>query len=243
MALVLALPRAAGAVELGPKDLPLKIAGLTVAIPARASLDVETQADGVHFSATADGNLQAIQEKALAIVRRLPLPHDKCTKRAFSIVVDKIDEAKITPSGKAVTVELAGRVTAWACGKILGISAKTRVASDRVRVSVPVEIVVVDPHEVGLRLAGKATVATGSELTAELTSTFADDLDTALSLALDKILDARSARAKIPPLPGLDVTIDSAEFIQDGAKLGIRAKGHGTMSAAALATLLASFVK
>jgi hypothetical protein len=245
MALVLGLSgrASAGPLELGPKTLPLKIAGVTVEIPASASLDVETQTDGVHFSATANGNLQTIQENALAIVRRLPLPRDKCAKRGFSIAVDRIDEAKITPSGSTVTVELAGRVTAWACAKLLGISAKTKVASDWVKVSVPVAIVVVDPHQIGLRLAGTATVATGNELTAELTSKFAGDVDALFSAALGKILDARSARAKIPALPGLDVAIDSAAFVQDGTKLGVRAKGHGKMAAEALATLLASVVK
>src|SRR5579871_3895757 len=87
MALAAALSRPAAALDLGPKDLPLKVAGLVIAIPANAALDLQAAADGVHFKAVAKGDLQPIQDKALEIARRLPLPRDKCAKRGVSIVV------------------------------------------------------------------------------------------------------------------------------------------------------------
>ena len=73
------------------------------------------------------------------------------------------------------------------------------------------KIVVVDPRQVALRLDGTATIATGHPLTEDAAGAFVGDLNERLNAALGKMLDASFARTRIPPLPGLDVAIDTLE--------------------------------
>ena len=40
-------------------------------------------------------------------------------------------------------------------------------------------------------------------------------------------------------MPGLDVTIDDAAFVEDGPKLTVRAHGRASMTSAAFASFLA----
>ena len=64
------------------------------------------------------------------------------------------------------------------------------------------------------------------------------DVNAALTGQFAKLLDTARARAAVPPMPGLDVTIESAAFAQDGAKLIVRASGRATMTSGAFAGFL-----
>jgi hypothetical protein len=86
----------ASALGAGPKSLPLTVAGVAVEIPVAGSLDVHTTAMAIALKATATGDLQSIQDHALAIARGLRLPRDNCKHKGLNIVVDSIDEATIT---------------------------------------------------------------------------------------------------------------------------------------------------
>ena len=90
-----AAPGRASALDVGPKSLPLTVAGVAVEIPVAGSLDVHTTATAIALKATATGDLQSIQDHALAIARGLRLPRDKCKHKGLN-VVDSIDEATIT---------------------------------------------------------------------------------------------------------------------------------------------------
>ena len=59
----------AHALDIGPKSLPLTIAGVPVEIPVVGSLDVRTDAAAIALKASATGDLQSIQDHALAIAR------------------------------------------------------------------------------------------------------------------------------------------------------------------------------
>jgi hypothetical protein len=155
-----------------------------------------------------------IQDHALAIARGLRLPHDACAHTGLNVVVDSIDDASITPVNSSVVVGLSGRATVWVCTKILGAPLKTRIVADSVSISVPVELFLPNPQTIALRLSGPATIKTGDALTEE------------------------AARAAVPPVPGLDVTIENAAFVQDGPRLTVRASGRAAMTSVAFANLL-----
>jgi hypothetical protein len=97
---------------------------------------------------------------------------------------------------------------------------------------------VIDQKQIGLKLAGTASATTGNALTAEAVRLLIGDLTARVSAELSKALDASEARAKIPSLPGLEVTVEEAEFSQDGMRLLLRAKGTAKMSGAAFSALL-----
>jgi hypothetical protein len=231
-------PGPARALEVGPKVLPLTVAGVLVEIPVAGSLDVHTDATAVAVAASATGDLRAIQDHALAIAREIKLPREPCAHKNLNLVVDRIDGATIAPVADTAVVALSGHVTLWLCKKILGETIKAQIASDSVRIAAPVALFTPSPQTIALRLAGPATIETGDALTREAARAVIGDLDAALTLQLGKMLDAARARAVLPPLPGLEATIESAAFAQDGATLTIRASGHARMSAAALASLL-----
>ncbi|MGO8799427.1 MAG: hypothetical protein ACLQE9_08085 [Roseiarcus sp.] len=230
---------AARALDVGPKDLPLTVAGVPVQIPVAGSIDARSEADAISLTASASGDLSAIQDHALAIARGLRLPHDPCAHKNFNIVVDSVDAAAITPRGKTAVVDLSGHVAVWLCKKVLGTLLKTEIAADRISISVPVELYLPNPRSVGLRLSGPATLRASDPATAEAASAFADDLNGLLTAQLAKLLDAARARAVAPAMPGLDVTIDDAAFVEDGPKLTVRAHGRASMTSAAFASFLA----
>jgi hypothetical protein len=228
----------ARALDVGPKDLPLMVAGVPVQIPVVGSIDVRTDADAITLKASASGDLRAIQDHALAIARGLRLPRDPCAHKDFNIIVKSIDAATITPRGKSVVVNLSGHVGVWLCKKVLGEVLKTELASDSVSISIPVELYLPNPQTVALRLAGSATLTTGDPATAEAAKAFADDLNGLLTAQLAKLFDTARARASVPPMPGVEVTIEDAAFAQDGAKLTLRTHGRATMNSEAFATFL-----
>ena len=229
---------AARALDVGPKNLPLTVAGVPVQIPVAGSLDVHTDADAMTVKASAIGDLGAIQDHALAIARGLRLPHDPCAHKGLNVVVDSIDAAQITPVKATAVVDLSGHVTVWLCKHILGTLLKTKIASDSVSISAPVELFAPNSQALALRLAGPATLKTGDELTTEAASAFVGDVNSALTAQLSKLLDTARARAVVPPMPGLDVDIENAAFVQDGSKLTVRASGRATMTSAAFAAFL-----
>jgi hypothetical protein len=226
------------ALDVGPKNLPLTVAGVPLQIPVAGALDVHTDADAITLKASATGDLKSIQDHALAIARGLNLPRDPCAHKNINVVVNSVDAARIRPAGASAVVDLSGHVTVWLCKKILGEMLKTEIASDSVSISAPVELYVASPQSVALRLTGPATLTTGDPLTTEAASAFLGDVNGLLTLQLSKLLDTARARAAIPPLPGLDVTIESAAFAQDGPKLIVRAAGHATMTSAAFGSLM-----
>ncbi len=228
----------ARALEVGPKILPLTVAGVPVRIPVAASLEVHTDEAAVAVAASATGDLREIQDHALAIARGIKLPREPCAHKNLNLVVDRIDGATIAPVAGTAVVALSGHVTLWLCKKILGETIEAKIASDRVRIAAPIALFTPNPQAIGLRLAGPATLETGDALTREAARALVGDLDAALTLQLGKMLDAARARAAAPPLPGPDATIESAAFAQDGATLTVRASGHARMTAAAFASLL-----
>jgi hypothetical protein len=229
---------AARALDVGPKDLPLTVAGVPVQIPVAGSIDVRTDADAITLEASANGDLRAIQDHALAIARGLRLPRDPCAHKNFNIIVKSIDAATITPRGKSAVVDLSGHVGVWLCKKVLGEVLKTELASDSVGISVPVELYLPNPQTIALRLTRSATLKTGDPATAEAVKPFADDLDGLLTAQLAELFDMTRARASVPPMPGVEVTIEDAAFAQDGANLIVRAHGRATMNSADFATFL-----
>lgn len=231
-------PCTAQALEVGPKNLPLIVAGVPVQIPVAGSIDVHTDADAITLKASATGDLRSIQDHALAIARGLKLPRDPCAHKNINVVVNSIDAATITPHDASAVVDLSGHVTIWLCKKILGTVLKTQIASDSVSISAPVELYVANPQAIALRLTGPATLKTGDPTTTEAAEALVGDINGALTTQLSKLLDTARARAAIPPLPGLDVTIERAAFAQDGPKLTVRASGHATMTSAAFASFL-----
>ena len=100
------------------------------------------------------------------------------------------------------------------------------------------ELYVANPQAVALRLTGPATLKTGDPTTTEAAEALVGDINGALTAQLSKLLDTARARASVPPLPGLDVTIETAAFAEDGPKLTVRASGHATMDSTAFASLL-----
>jgi hypothetical protein len=228
----------ADALDVGPKVLPLTIAGVAVEIPVAGSIDVQTNADAIALQASATGDLSAIQEHALAIARGVRLPREPCAHKGVNIVVNSIDAATIAPRQTSAIVELNGRVSVWLCQKILGAVVRAEIASDRVSISAPVELYLPSPQIIALRLNGRATLKANNRAIMEAANDFLGDIDAAFSAQLSKLLDSSRARASIPPLPGPDVAIDHAEFGQEGKKLIVRARGHATMTSAAFASLL-----
>ena len=240
VAILVAASAAAQALEIGPKSLPLTVAGVAVQIPVSGSLDVHTEASDVAVAASATGDLQAIQDHALEIARGLRLPNDPCAhKGGVSVVVNSIDEAAITPRETSVVIDLSGHVSVWACKKILGAVLKTKVASGGVAISAPVELFLANPQTVALRLSGPATIRTDDPLIEQAASAFGGDVNAVFTKQLGKLLDTERARAVLPPLPGIEVTLERAAFAQQGRKLLVRASGRARLTSDALTNLLA----
>lgn len=231
----------AHALDVGPKDLPLTVAGVPVQIPVAGSIDVRGDGDAITLEATASGDLHAIQDHALAIARGLRLPRDPCAHKNVNVIIKSLDAASITPRGDSAIVDLSGHVGVWLCGKVLGQTVKTELASDSLDISVPIELYVRDPQTIGLRLSGPATLKTGDPATADAVKPFANDLNELLTAQLARLLETSRARAGAPSMPGVTVTIEDAAFAQDGTKLSVRAHGRATMNSTAFASFLGFF--
>ena len=238
LAALLATGHAATALDIGPRAIPLKIAGVPVEVVATAAVDVQTSGDRVALRVVATGDLASIQDNVLEIARHLPLPSDACARKGANLVVNSIDAASITPAGSSVVLSMSGRGTAWACAKVLGAKMKTKITSDTVRITAPVELHQDGPQHVALRLSGQATLETGNPLTAEAASAVVGDLNARLTAALAKALDTASERAALPDLPGLSVTVEKASFEQDQSKVLLRIGGKADMTSAAFNELL-----
>jgi hypothetical protein len=228
----------ADALDVGPKLLPLTIAGIAVEIPVAGSIEVKSNADVIALQASATGDLDAIQVHALEIARGMKLPRDPCAHKGVNIVVNSIDAATIAPRQTSAIVDLNGRVTVWLCQKILGALVRAEIASERVSISAPVELYLPSPQIIALRLSGRATLRANNRAIMQAANDFLGDIDAAFSAQLSKLLDSSRARAAMPPLPGLDLAIEHAAFGQEGSKLIVRADGRATMTSTAFASLL-----
>jgi hypothetical protein len=228
----------ARALDVGPKNIPLNVAGVPVEIPLTGSLDAQTDASRLRLKATATGDLQSIQDNALAIARGIRLPKDSCARNGINIVIKSIDAASIKPAGSSAEIEISGQAAVWACTKMFGAPLKTRVVEDGFTVTAAVELFLPNPRTIALRLSGPAKLTTGHSLTTEAADVFVHDVNAALTAQLSKLLDAARARAAVPPLPGLDVDITTAAFAQRGTNLTVHASGRATMTSEAFAALL-----
>ena len=228
----------ARALDVGPKVIPLTVAGVPIEIPVAGSLDAHTDASLLALKATATGDLQSIQDNALAIARGIRLPKDSCARNGVNVVIKSVDAASITPVGASAAVEISGQAAVWACTKMFGAPLKTRIAEDSFTVSAPVELFLPNPRTIALRLSGPAKLTTGHSLTAEAADVFVHDVNAALTAQLSKLLDAARARAVLPPLPGLNVDVTSAAFAQRGSALTVHASGRATMTSEAFTALL-----
>lgn len=226
------------AMDLKPNPFPLTILGVRVTIPVTISFDMQTAGDSLNLQVRAEGSLKDIQDKALDIARALPVPKGNCDRMGVNPVVNSIDSASIMPGNNTAVVAIAGRVTVWACAKVLGSTIKTETVSDSVALTAPVGILVVDQKQLGLKLAGSVSVKTGNALTAEITNLLAGDFSASITSALARALDANEARASVPDVPGLEVNIQNAQFSSDGNVLLVRANGTARMSSQAFSTLL-----
>jgi hypothetical protein len=152
--------------------------------------------------------------------------------------VNSIDGASIASAGTTAVVTISGHVTAWLYEHPLGATIKTISASDSVTLTAPVEITVIDQKQIGLKLAGPASVTTGHALTEEVANLLAGDISASITSQLANALDASEARASLPNLPGLVANIQSAQFAAEGSELLVRATGTARMSGDAFNSLL-----
>ncbi len=231
------------AIDLKPKAFPLAILGVSVSIPVAISFDATSAGDTLSLQVRAQANLKGAQDKALDIARAIPMPSDNCARTGVNPVVNSIGDASIAPSGNTALIAITGHVTAWACGHPLGATVKTVIASDSVNLSAQVSIVVENQNRIGLRLAGPVTVNTGHALTAEVAKLLGGDVGAVMTTELAKALDVSAARASLPNFPGLEVTIQSAEFSASGADLVVNAKGIAHMNSDTFNALLAVMSK
>ena len=94
------------------------------------------------------------------------------------------------------------------------------------------------PRTSALLRASARSGPTCSHAITDAASAFVGDVNAALTVQLAKLLDTSRARAVVPPMPGLDVTIESAAFAQDGSRLTVHASGRAAMTSAAFASFL-----
>jgi hypothetical protein len=229
---------AAQALDIGPRTVPVKIFGIVLPIPLTASLDMHTDADHVALDLTATGNLAALQAHALEIARRLPLPEDACKHKGVNLVINSIDDAHIGAQGEVAVIDMSGHATAWACAKVLGAKVKTKIVSDTVAITLPVELYTRTPRQVGLRVKGQVTIRTGNPDTQEAAAAMLGDLNGRLTVAVEKALDSEKAQAMVPDIPGLDVSIDHAAFAEDHGDLEVKTHVHGRATSEAVNGLM-----
>jgi hypothetical protein len=229
---------AASAVDLKPKEFPLTVLGVKTEVPMTISFDSKTEGDAIALQLRAHASLKGIQDQALDIARAIAVPRGNCDRNGINPVVTSIDSASITPVGTNAVVTMSGHVAAWVCEHPFGATVKTIVASDGVTLTVPVQIIVIDQKQIGLRLAGPISVTTGHALTADVVNLLAGDINASITSQLANALDAREARADLPDLQGLVANIQSAQFVGEGSELLVRAAGTARMSGEAFNRLL-----
>jgi hypothetical protein len=228
----------AKAVDLKPKAFPLTVLGIRAEVPVSVSFDATSETNALVLRIKAEGNLKDVQAKALDIARAIPMPRDNCARSGVNPVVNSIDSASITSVGNTAVIKLSGHVTAWLCAHPFGVTVKTIGASDSVSLSAPVELVLVNPTQIGLKLSGPVSVMTGNALTAEIANLLTGDLSASITSQLTKALDADEARARVPELPGLEAAVQNAEFAAAGPDLLVRIRGTARMSSTAFNGLL-----
>jgi hypothetical protein len=223
----------AQALEIGPRPVPVKVLGISVEVPVTASLDMHTDADLMAVDLSATGDLRGLQDKALEIARHIPLPDDPCRHKGPNLVVDSVDSAHIGADGDAAVLDISGHMTAWVCAKVLGQKIKTKLATDTVAITVPVELFAPTPRQVALRIKGSATIRTGNPDTLQAAAAILGDVNARLTDAIAKELASDKAQAVVPDIPGLEVHIDKAVFAQDQGKLLVKThvEGHATSEA------------
>lgn len=219
-------------------SIPLDIAGVDVEIPVTATLDAKTGASALELKGTVKGDLQSIQDNALAIAKGIKLPRDNCARNGLNIVVESIDAATIAPLREGVAIEVSGRAGVWACAKMFGEPLKTMIVEDSFVLLAPVELYLPNPRTIALRLTGSAKLKTNGSLTKDAANLFVRDINAALTAQIDKLLDTARARATAPALPGLEIHIVSAALGHQGAKLTVQASGSAKMSSEAFTALL-----
>jgi hypothetical protein len=167
------------------------------------------------------------------------MPTYNCARDGINPVVNSVDSASITPGTNATAiVAISGHVTAWGCTHAFGSAIKTTIASDSVSISAPLAIEVIDQQQIGLKLAGPVSVMTGHAIAAEVAQLLSGDIDTSLAAVLADAPNASEARAKMPQLAGLKVTVEDAAFAASGNDLLVRVRGTAHMGSAAFNTLL-----
>ena len=179
----------------------------------------------------------------MEIARGVKWPRDPCKRAGLNVVVNSIDAASLTPANTKVLVDLTGHVTLWACAKVLGAGIKTKVIEDDVRIAAPVELYLPDRSSASLRLAGRATLETGQPRTREAAEMLIGDVDAALTAQLGKLLDSDKARAAAPPLPGLDLNLESASLGEEDGQWIVKARGRAKLSSSAFTALMGYLTK
>lgn len=232
------MSQAAFALDIGPTTISLPVFGIPLDIPIRASLDSKNDKDGLLLDLAVTGDLKSLQDNALAIARKLPLPDDACARKGPNLVVNSIDSAHIRAEGDMAVIDVAGKVTAWACAKILGQKVKTKIATDRIAITIPVELYTPTPQQVALRVKGEASIKIANPEIADVASALVGNLNQRLTAAVTKALDEDKARATVPAIAGLDVKIEQAVFAQDQDKLLVKAKADGHATSAAFEALM-----
>lgn len=226
------------ALDIGPTTVSLPVFGIPLDIPIRASLDSKNDKDGVLLDLALTGDLKSLQDNALAIARKLPFPQDACARKGPNLVVNSIDSAHIRAEGETAVIDVAGKVTAWGCAKVLGQKIKTKIATDRIAITIPVELYIPTPRQVALRVKGEASIETGDPQITEIATALLGNLNQRFTDAVAKALDKDKARASVPEIPGLDVRIEQAVFAQDQDKLLVKAKAGGHATSAAFESLI-----
>lgn len=236
--LICAMGQPASALDIGPTTISLPVFGIPLDIPIRASLDSKSEGDGVRLDLAVTGDLKSLQDNALAIARKLPFPEDACARKGPNLVVNSIDSARIRAEGDTAVIDVAGKVTAWGCAKVLGQKIKTKIATDRIAITIPVELYIPTPRQVALRVKGEASIKTGDPQITEIATALLGNLNQRLTAAVAKALDEDKARASVPQIPGLDIRIEQAVFAQDQDKLLVKAKADGHATSAAFESLI-----
>ncbi|WP_448954084.1 hypothetical protein [Labrys neptuniae] len=232
------LSQAALAVEIGPTTVSVPVFGIPLDVPVRASLDSKSEAGTLLLDLALTGDLKALQDNALAIARKLPYPDDACARKGPNLVVNSIDSAAIHAQGETAVIDVTGKVTAWGCAKVLGQKIKTKIASDHIAITIPVELYTPTPQQLALRVKGEATIKTRDPQITEIANALVGDLNQHFTVAVAKALDENKARVSVPSIPGLDVKIEQAAFAQDQDRLLIKAKADGRATSAAFGALL-----
>ena len=168
------------AVDLEPKSFPLTVLGVRIQIPVTVSFEAHTESELLLVQLKAQGSLEDLQKKAPDIARAIPVPKGNCDRNGVNPVVNSIDTASITPSADTAVISLKGKVTAWVCAHPAGLTVKTILASDDVELVARVQIIVIDPKRIGLKLVAPVSVTAAGALTTEAVNLLAGDISSSI---------------------------------------------------------------